>query len=81
MDGADGATSRRLEHHLRPTPTSPSSRRGLADISNFVVAQHREGAVLGYRYPAQFDDHIFEGADGERIAASIGAPGGGPARR
>ena len=27
--------------------------------------------MLGYRYPAQFQDHIFEGADGERIAASI----------
>ncbi|HEX3562109.1 MAG TPA: alpha/beta hydrolase, partial [Solirubrobacterales bacterium] len=40
-------------------------------ISNFVVAQQREGAVLGYRYPGQFNDHIVEGADGERIAASI----------
>ena len=46
-------------------------RRGLADISNFVVAQNREGAVIGYRYPGQFKDHIVEGADGERIAASI----------
>jgi len=46
-------------------------RRGFADISNFVVAQHREGAVIGYRYPGQFKDHIVEGADGERIAASI----------
>ena len=47
------------------------ARRGFADISNFVVAQQREGAVLGYRYPGQFKDHIVEGADGERIAASI----------
>ena len=46
-------------------------RRGFADISNFVVAQHREGAVIGYRYPGQFKDHIVEGGDGERIAASI----------
>jgi predicted alpha/beta-fold hydrolase len=46
-------------------------RRGFADISNFVVAQHREGAVIGYRYPGQFKDHIVTGADGERIAASI----------
>ena len=46
-------------------------RRGFADISNFVVAQHREGAVIGYRYPGQFKDHIVEGAGGERIAASI----------
>jgi predicted alpha/beta-fold hydrolase len=47
-------------------------RRGLADMSNFVVAQNREGAVIGYRYPGQFQDHILPGADGERIAASIG---------
>ncbi|MFL5908790.1 MAG: serine aminopeptidase domain-containing protein [Solirubrobacterales bacterium] len=47
------------------------ARRGFADISNFVVAQQREGAVIGYRYPGQFKDHIVEGADGERIAASI----------
>jgi predicted alpha/beta-fold hydrolase len=59
-----------LEHHLRPNPMA-EARRGLSDISNFIVAQHREGAVLGYRYPHQFKDHIFEGADGERIAATI----------
>jgi pimeloyl-ACP methyl ester carboxylesterase len=46
-------------------------RFGMGDISNFVIAQQREGAVLGYRYPAHFKDHIFEGAGGERIAASI----------
>ena len=57
-----------------PTAAPPNFaelRRGFADISNFVVAQHREGAVIGYRYPGQFKDHIVEGADGERIAASI----------
>jgi predicted alpha/beta-fold hydrolase len=47
-------------------------RMGFADISNFVVAQNREGAVIGYRYPGQFNDHIVPGVDGERIAASIG---------
>jgi predicted alpha/beta-fold hydrolase len=46
-------------------------RVGFADLSNFIVAQHREGAVIGYRYPGQFQDHIVPGADGERIAASI----------
>lgn len=56
--------------HLRHSDLA-ELRRGLADISNFVVAQHREGAVIGYRYPGQFKDHITEGADGERIAASI----------
>jgi predicted alpha/beta-fold hydrolase len=59
-----------LESHLEPR-RGAEARRGLADISNFVLAQHREGSVLGYRYPGQFEDHIFEGADGERIAATI----------
>ena len=61
---------RHLSHHLRPSPLA-ELRRGLADVSPFVVSQTREGAVLGYRYPAQFDEHIFEGADGEKIAATI----------
>ena len=59
-----------IESRLEPRALA-EARRGFADIANFVVAQHREGAVLGYRYPAQFEDHIFEGADGERIAAAI----------
>jgi predicted alpha/beta-fold hydrolase len=59
-----------LERHLEPNLLA-EIRFGLTDISNFVIAQHREGTVLGYRYPAQFREHIFEGADGERIAATI----------
>jgi predicted alpha/beta-fold hydrolase len=59
-----------IPNHLRHSDFA-ELRRGLADMSNFVVAQHREGAVIGYRYPGQFKDHIVEGADGERIAASI----------
>lgn len=47
-------------------------RKGIPDISTFVLAQQREAANLGYAYPSQFSDHVFEGADGERIAASIG---------
>jgi predicted alpha/beta-fold hydrolase len=61
---------REIPNHLRHSDFA-ELRRGFADISNFVVAQHREGAVIGYRYPGQFKDHIVEGADGERIAASI----------
>ena len=61
---------RALEHHLRPNPVA-ELRRGLADVSPFVVSQTREGAVLGYSYPSQFDEHIFKGADGETISASI----------
>ena len=59
-----------IPNHLRHSDFA-ELRRGFADISNFVVAQHREGAVIGYRYPGQFKDHIVEGADGERIAAAI----------
>lgn len=47
-------------------------RKGLADMSTFVLAQQREAANLGYAYPSQFSDHVFEGADGEHIASSIG---------
>ncbi len=61
---------RAIPEHLRHSNMA-ELRRGMADISNFVIAQHREGAVLGYRYPGQFKDHIVHGADGERIAASI----------
>jgi predicted alpha/beta-fold hydrolase len=59
-----------IPNHLRHSDFA-ELRKGFADISNFVVAQHREGAVIGYRYPGQFQDHIVTGADGERIAASI----------
>ena len=59
-----------LKHHLRPSPLA-ELRRGFADLAPFVVSQTREGAVLGYRYPHQFTEHIFDGADGERIAATI----------
>ncbi len=62
---------RAIPQDLRTRPLS-DLRFGLSDISNFVAAQQREGAVLGYRYPAHFDDHVFTGADGERIAATIG---------
>jgi predicted alpha/beta-fold hydrolase len=47
-------------------------RKGVADMSTFVLAQQREAANLGYAYPSQFSDHVFEGADGEHIAASVG---------
>ena len=62
---------RQLKHHLRPNPIA-EVRRGLSDITPFVVSQTREGAVLGYHYPAQFSEHIFDGADGEEISATIG---------
>ena len=59
-----------IPHDLRPRPFA-ELRRGLADLSSFVLSQLRETSGLGYSYPAQFTDHVFEGADRERIAASI----------
>ncbi len=64
------ADLREVPEHLADHPVG-DLRFGMRDISNFVLAQSREGAVLGYKYPSQFGDHIFEGADGERIAATI----------
>jgi pimeloyl-ACP methyl ester carboxylesterase len=60
-----------IPHHLRHSDAA-MIRKGLADMSTFVLAQQREAANLGYAYPSEFSDHVFEGADDERIAASIG---------
>jgi predicted alpha/beta-fold hydrolase len=60
-----------IPNHLRHSDGA-MVRKGLADISSFVLAQHREAANLGYAYPAQFSDHVLQGADGEHIAATVG---------
>src|SRR3954447_1631224 len=60
-----------IPHHLHHSDAA-MIRKGLADMATFVLAQQREAANLGYAYPSQFFDHVFDGADGERIAASIG---------
>ena len=60
-----------IPHRLRPSDVA-MVRKGLADISTFVLSQQREAANLGYAYPTQFSDHVFIGADGEHIAASVG---------
>jgi predicted alpha/beta-fold hydrolase len=60
-----------IPHHLHRSDAA-MVRKGLADLSTFVLAQQREAANLGYAYPAPFSDHVFEGADGEHIAASVG---------
>ncbi|HEX2467755.1 MAG TPA: hypothetical protein VHJ54_06075 [Solirubrobacterales bacterium] len=59
-----------IPQHLEPRPLA-ELRKGMADLSTFVLSQLRETSGLGYSYPAQFTDHVFEGADRERIAASI----------
>ena len=66
-----------IPHGLRHSEAA-MVRKGLADISSYVLAQQREAANLGYAYPAQFSDHVFQGADDEHIAATVGlqeAPG------
>jgi predicted alpha/beta-fold hydrolase len=60
-----------IPHGLRHSDAA-MVRNGLADLSTFVLANQREAANLGYAYPAQFSDQVFEGADGERIAAAVG---------
>ena len=60
-----------IPHRLRHSEGA-LVRKGLADISSFVLAQQREAANLGYAYPAQFSDHVLQGADGEHIAATVG---------
>jgi predicted alpha/beta-fold hydrolase len=60
-----------IPHRLRRSEAA-TVRKGLADISSFVLAQQREAANLGYAYPAQFSDHVLEGGDGEHIAATVG---------
>jgi predicted alpha/beta-fold hydrolase len=60
-----------IPHHLHPSRTA-QLRKGLPDLTPFVLAQHREAANFGYSYPRQFTDHVFHGADGEEIAATIG---------
>lgn len=60
-----------IPQDLRPSQTR-ELRKGFADISTFVLSQQAEVTGLGYSYPSQFTGHVFDGADGERIAATIG---------
>ena len=59
-----------IPHRLHPARWA-LMKKGLADLSMFFLAQKRQTLNLGYAYPSQFEYHYFEGADGERIAASV----------
>jgi predicted alpha/beta-fold hydrolase len=59
-----------IPHQLEPSSWS-ETRKGLRDLSSFVLAQTRQGLDVGYSYPAQFNDEWFVGADGEHIGCSI----------
>jgi predicted alpha/beta-fold hydrolase len=59
-----------IPHRLEPNSWG-ETRKGLRDLSSFVLAQTRQGLDVGYSYPAQFNDEWFVGADGEHIGCSI----------
>jgi predicted alpha/beta-fold hydrolase len=59
-----------IPHRLRPSRTA-ELRKGLLDWAPFVLAQQGYAASFGYSYPSQFRGDYFEGADGERIAATV----------
>jgi pimeloyl-ACP methyl ester carboxylesterase len=59
-----------IPNHLHSTPWA-EPRKGLADLSTFVLTQNHDAANFGYAYPRQFHELTFEGADGVRIAGSV----------
>ena len=59
-----------LPNQLHSTPWA-EVRKGLADMSTFVLSQSYDGANLGYSYPRQFHELTFDTPDGVRIGASV----------
>jgi predicted alpha/beta-fold hydrolase len=59
-----------IPNRLHSTPWA-EPRKGLADMSTFVLTQNHDLANYGYSYPRQFHELTIEGADGVRIAASV----------
>jgi predicted alpha/beta-fold hydrolase len=59
-----------IPSRLRPWPWA-TQRKGIADMSMFLLGSKRQTVNLGYSYPRQFEYHYVEGADGERVAAAI----------
>ncbi len=59
-----------IPQSLEPNSWS-ETRKGMRDLSSFVLAQSRQGLDIGYSYPAQWNDEWFVGADGEHIGCSI----------
>ena len=59
-----------IPNRLHSSPWA-EPRKGLADMSTFVLTQNHDLANYGYAYPRQFHELTFEAADGVRIAASV----------
>jgi hypothetical protein len=56
-----------IPNRLHSSPWA-EPRKGLADMSTFVLTQNHDLANYGYAYPRQFHELNFEAADGVRIA-------------
>jgi predicted alpha/beta-fold hydrolase len=59
-----------IPSRIHATPWA-EPRKGLADMSTFVLTQNHDLANYGYAYPRQFHELTFDGPDGVRIAASV----------
>jgi len=59
-----------IPNRLHSTPWA-EPRKGLADISTFVLTQNHDLANYGYAYPRQFHELTIDTPDGVRIAASV----------
>jgi predicted alpha/beta-fold hydrolase len=60
----------RIPRRAGPSRTA-ELRKGLLDISSFVLTQHRDAGSLGYAYPSQFLEYRIPSLDGKPIAASV----------
>ena len=60
----------RIPSNIHPTPWA-EPRKGLADLSTFVLTQSHDLATYGYAYPRQFQELTFEAADGITLGASV----------
>ena len=73
--GERSMTALLVELEAIPNRIHPSRwaepRKGLADMSTFVLTQNHDLANYGYAYPRQFHELTFDAADGVRIAASV----------
>jgi pimeloyl-ACP methyl ester carboxylesterase len=59
-----------IPSRIHSTPWA-EPRKGLADLSTFVLTQSYDAATYGYAYPAPFRETTFDTPDGVRIAASV----------
>src|SRR3989440_8009360 len=59
-----------MPNRLHSTPWA-EPRKGLADLSTFVLTQNHDLANYGYAYPRQFHELTIDAGDGVRIAASV----------